>query len=297
MYKKRMFKNLVFYIDACYSGSMFFNSTFPASLYAVTAAPVGEYAYSCDYDSNLGNFPCDRFSHYFLTDLEQNLKPGYSWDSDFEYIQQRSDFSQACRYGHLEYFGPQSMYEFFGKEGFSRRRHHPAKPARNTGRSMDGVAQVDVPLALAQHWYEQNPSEENQKRLERELSIRKAVDTVTTRIIQAAKPGLEPIALPACPNCDTSCPCYEYCLKEKPADYCKAECCDEDAACNHAPPSTVLECIDTLSNEFLNACGNDHAYLRKADALFYRLCKRDNVNVAAAVTEIQKQCKSFKATF
>jgi len=304
MSQKHMFKNLIFYADACFSGSVFYKDELPSNMYVATAAPVGEYAYSCNYDPNLHNFPCDQFSYNFLADLERNNHPGYTWNDDFNYIQGQCHYSQTCRYGDVDTIGPMSINDLIGSDA---KKAVPGVADETPLGEKGGVAQVDVPLALAQHMYEEFPTEENRKKLQFELSIRKAVDSMANRIMEAAMPGMNPVTLPACTTCDESCPCYSYCLKDKSADYCQFECCNEENACHQHPPgpppmegiqSAVTEsCLETLSVEYLTACGNDHAYLRKPDALLYRLCKRDSVNVAAAVAEIHKQCKLFKKSF
>jgi len=304
MIQKNMFKNLIVYTDACYSGSMFYRmKNISDNIYVTTAAPVGEYAYSCNYDTDLRNFPCDLFSHTWMTDMEQNNKGGYTFNDEFDYVQQNVHFSQTCRYGGKDKFGAMTINSFFQLPDVekSKKVAPGAHAGALRGENM-GVSTIDAPLYLAQHVYEQEPTEENRKKLEKQLSIRKAVDKVIQRIVDAAKPGAEPATLTPCGSaCDNSCPCYQYCLKEKEPNYCMVECCNEASACYSAPPHSnngniFDQCLETLSEEYANACGFKYDYLRKADGIFYRLCKRESVNVAAAVDEIHKQCNLFKNT-
>jgi len=298
MVEKQMFKNLIFYVDACFSGSMFYTMKIPPNMYAATAAPVGEYAYGCSYDNNLGNFPCDQFSHYWLTDLEQNDQPGYTWNDDFTFIQENCHFSQTCRYGDVDTIGPMGINDLFATDV---KNYVPGAAAAAPFGRKDSVSQVDIPLALAQHRYEKSPTEENSKKLAYEISIRKAVDAMANRIVEAAKPGFGTLGITPCQdNCDESCPCYDRCLSEHDHDveHCRDFCCNEEYACTKRSHAEINEtCLETLSVEYMSACGNDHAYLRKPDSLFYRLCKSDKVNLDAAVAEIRKQCGLFKKSF
>jgi len=161
-------------------------------------------------------------------------------------------------------------------------------------------AQFDVPLVLAQRVYEQERTEENRLKLEKELRIRKTIDKMSDRIVAAAKPGLDSVSVAVCEGrCDNSCPCFDFCLKEHDASFCSAECCNENQACYSTPPrgnaASIFEsCLEALSIEYMQSCGVEHGYLRKTDGIFYRLCKRESVNVAAAINEIHKQCSWFK---
>jgi len=301
MINKNMFKNLVLYTDACYSGSVFYRLNISDNIYVATAAPVGEYAYSCNYDPSLRNYPCDLFSHNWMTDMENNNKGGYTFNDEFEYVQENDHLSQPCRYGGKDKFGAMTINSFFQLPDLGKKLPpaHGAHAGALRGKDV-GVSQVDAPLYLAQHVYEQEPTEENRKKLEKELSVRKATDKMIQKIVDAAKPGTVSVSLTPCgSSCDESCDCYKYCLNEHDANYCMTECCNEEAACYNLPPrgnnGEIFEsCLEALSGEYADACGYGYDYLRKADAIFYRLCKRGSVNVAAAVNEIHKQCSSFK---
>jgi len=294
MISKKMFKNLIFYVDACYSGSVFYRMKLPDNVYVATAAPIGEYAYSCDYDRGLANFPCDRFSHFWMTDMEKNNKKGHTFSDELKYVQQNIEYSQPCSYGGKNSVGKMTINSFFNlADGDDMNMTVKGRETKHTG-----VPQFDVPFALAQHLYEQNPNDENRKNYQRELNIRKAINSMNYHIMNAAKPGVDPVTLSVCQKCDTSCKCYQFCLKEKSQQYCKAECCNENSACYSPPPKVSEEvfdnCLDILVEEYYKSCGMEHGYLRKIDGMFYRLCKRGGVNVDAAVKEIHKQCALFK---
>jgi legumain len=63
MYQKGMFKELVFYMEACESGSMFNGILDPKiKVYAMTAADPSESSWACDYDSSVQTYLNDCFS-------------------------------------------------------------------------------------------------------------------------------------------------------------------------------------------------------------------------------------------
>jgi len=292
-----MFKNLIFYVDACYSGSLFNKMKIPDNVYIVTACGVTEVTYSCKYDSGLKNYPCDLFSHAWITDMEQNNKPGHTFNQEFDFIQQNIIYCHACRYGEAERYGASTINSFFQLPDYNKTLGSSKLSFYDDKNGP--VLQYDVPLALAQHLFDDDPTEENRIYLQKQLTIRKVIDTINSHIIDAAKPGVSPLTLSTCSSCDDSCPCYQSCVKQNSAIFCKEECCNDDDKCNVTYPYNKAveifdKCLDILDEEYINACGTDHPYLRKADGMFYHLCRRGEVDIEAAVKEIHRQCSMFK---
>jgi len=278
-----------------HSGSIFYKMKIPPNVYIVTACGVTEVTYSCKYDKGLKNYPCDLFSHAWITDMEQNNKHGHTFNQEFEFIQQNIIFCNACQYGDKNKYGPSTINSFFLLPD-----SNVSSLANSAVFDKNGpVLQTDVPLSLAQHLYEDDPTEENRKNLQKELTIRKVVDTMNSRIIEAAKPGISLDVLGSCTQCDyNSCPCYKDCLKHQTKSFCQSLCYKIDKCVSEFLPAEAEavfdKCLDILDEEYINACGIEHPYLRKADVLLYNLCRRGGVNVQAAVNEIRKQCSMFK---
>jgi len=233
--------------------------------------------------------------------MEANNKAGYTFNNEYDYVQSRMDYSQSCRFGGINNIGKMTISGFFvPTHSVQKQSSEPVAPSRAL--EGEGVSVFDVPLEYARHRYQEEPTVENRKKVEKEISIRKAIDRMGDSIINAAKPGVPSVSLTVCKNCDNSCSCYQYCRKSESEAYCKAECCNEEAACHQPPPSssvnaeTVDKCETTLSKAYYEACGNGHDYLRKVDGLLYRLCHRSGVNVDAAVQEINKQCSIYLNT-
>lgn len=263
MVERNMFKNLIFYLDTCYSGSIFYDAQLTDNMFVVTACGVPEVTYSCHYDDGIKTYPCDLFSHAWITDMEKNNKPGHTFYQEYEFIQDNIEFAHSCAYGNSAVYFNSTINSFFQLPDFNGQKYtygvSPAKQNDDKG----PVSQFDVPLALARHHYKENPTESNRKNLEKELTIKKLIDTMHTHIVQAAKPGLSAAALSPCTTCDLSCPCYQYCLKQNSPSACQKECCSVGIyKCQNDPPSPDYgKCLDTLVEEYYNACGYKHNYL------------------------------------
>ena len=122
MYEKKMYKELVFYLESCHSGSMF-DGLLPDNIkiYAVTAAGPDENSYAeyCSSDAKvngtlIGSCLGDEFSCRFMEDIDS--RPGdklksYTMDEQFNYLVDAVTGSTVHRYGDLE-IAKKSIYEF-----------------------------------------------------------------------------------------------------------------------------------------------------------------------------------------
>lgn len=122
MYEKRMYKELVFYLEACHSGSMF-EKLLPKniSVYATTAANPDESSYAeyCSYQAKvngtlIGSCLGDEYSCRFMEDIES--RPGdklkeYTMQEQYEYLVKVVEGSHVMQYGDLE-IAKKSIYEF-----------------------------------------------------------------------------------------------------------------------------------------------------------------------------------------
>ena len=122
MNEKKMYKELVFYLEACHSGSMF-DGLLPENIkiYTVTAANPDENSYAeyCGSDAKvngtaIGSCLGDEFSCRFMEDIES--RPGdklksYTMNEQYEYLVDAVTGSHVMRYGDLE-IAKKSIYEF-----------------------------------------------------------------------------------------------------------------------------------------------------------------------------------------
>ncbi|XP_054286479.1 legumain-like [Macrosteles quadrilineatus] len=71
MHKKKMYKKLVFYMEACESGSMFDKILPPnINIFATTAANPEESSYACYYDATIGAYLGDEYSISWMEDID-----------------------------------------------------------------------------------------------------------------------------------------------------------------------------------------------------------------------------------
>ena len=122
MYKKKMYKELVFYLEACYSGTMF-DKLLPTniSIYATTAANTRESSYAeyCSSDAKvngtlIGSCLGDEYSCRFMEDIDS--RPGealknYTMQEQYEYLVKAVKNSHVQQYGDLK-IAQKSIYEF-----------------------------------------------------------------------------------------------------------------------------------------------------------------------------------------
>eukprot|EP00762_Andalucia_godoyi_P003790 ANDGO_08547.mRNA.1 Hemoglobinase len=102
--KKMKYKKLVFYIEACESGSMGlpFQKDFP-NVYMVTAANPTTSSYACDYNSKVATYLNDCFAYQWTNDVRahQSALNSYTFQSDYNAVQPLVTQSNVCQYGDL----------------------------------------------------------------------------------------------------------------------------------------------------------------------------------------------------
>ena len=119
MKEKKMYKNIIFYLESCYSGSMFENINPDLNVYSVTAASPSEqslatYCYPQDYVNGQEMHTClsNEFTSNWLDDsdsrifFEENQKTNdsiceYSSHEQFLYTKDKTKNSHVQEYGDL----------------------------------------------------------------------------------------------------------------------------------------------------------------------------------------------------
>uniref|UniRef100_A0A0R3RXM5 legumain n=1 Tax=Elaeophora elaphi TaxID=1147741 RepID=A0A0R3RXM5_9BILA len=103
MHKLRKFRRLVFYMEACESGSMF-AKVLPKDIdvYAVTASNSHESSWGCYCDNDL-KLPClgDCFSINWIVNSEKEDLNRETLASQFEIVKQETNLSHVMHYGDL----------------------------------------------------------------------------------------------------------------------------------------------------------------------------------------------------
>ena len=126
MHEKKMYKELVFYLEACHAGSMF-EKLLPSniSIYTTTAANPHESSYAeyCSSDAKvngtlIGSCLGDEYSCRFMEDIDS--RPGdslknYTMQQQYEYLVKIVEGSHVQQYGDLE-IAKKSIYEFVNSQ-------------------------------------------------------------------------------------------------------------------------------------------------------------------------------------
>jgi len=120
MSQNNKFKEMVLYIEACESGSMFNNILATnTKIYAVTAANPSESSWACDYDSTVQTYLNDCFSINWMLDTRGHDTGGYTLQQQYQTVMANTTQSHVCQYGDLS-FQSEEIAAFMGKKSSAR---------------------------------------------------------------------------------------------------------------------------------------------------------------------------------
>lgn len=113
MSANKRFDQLVFYLEACESGSMF-NKLLSDKLriYATTASNPFESSYACDYNAGEQAYLNDCYSFNFMNDTDYADVASRTLQEQFVAIKQQTTQSHVCQYGDLS-IAKQPIGNFF----------------------------------------------------------------------------------------------------------------------------------------------------------------------------------------
>merc|ERR550534_3633426 len=166
MHDKKMYKNLVFYMEACESGSMFDNDQLPENIeiYAVTAANASESSWGtfCPPDDDivngkhLGTCLGDLFSINWMEDTEGTLDSEETLDTQFTNVKAATDKSHVMRFGDMS-IDTKTVKSFEGDDDVQtpvKFRKHRANEFSSISSSEKGtVSSRDVTFHILYHNY------------------------------------------------------------------------------------------------------------------------------------------------
>ncbi|KAL4497182.1 hypothetical protein ABPG72_019502 [Tetrahymena utriculariae] len=111
MYSNNMYSKLVYYLEACESGSMFVNLPANLSIYALSAANPTESSYAAYCGSNakvngknIGSCLGDLFSVNFIEEIDatQDLE-ALTLQQQFDFVAKKTTLSQVMQWGDLSF--------------------------------------------------------------------------------------------------------------------------------------------------------------------------------------------------
>jgi len=288
---KHNYKNWVIFIQACYSGSMFYKQDIPDDVYIATSAPADDSAYACWYDNTLRTFVTSCWPRGWIRPMDEEDPSTVTFDKLFaDAWEFTKNSTEPCQYGDAD-VKKLTMKEFFG---ISTSITDTLGQTRNRLREKTAlnVPQYDVPLALAQMRLKETGSEEDRIAVDKELRFRAKIDKIVKAAVDAALPADKGLMrTDICTTCDESCDCYKKCLQTGTSDSCKRTCCGYSHCYPNSAESDAIDCTATLVRAFDETCGRtQNDYLLSATRSFNRICRTPGHNINAAIEIFKQAC-------
>jgi len=195
MYDNNMFKQLVFYLEACESGSMFEGFPTNISVYATTAANADESSWGtyCGSDAKVDGKSIrsclgDLYSVNWMQNADSQNLQKETLEAQYTKVQNlTADKSHVMQYGAVASISPEPAANFEGSGGAT----HTVEQA---GWASTKVASRDIPVHSLFTAYLSAPSEERAEaaaELVAEIQAREEADAKFERIAKIAAEGRE----------------------------------------------------------------------------------------------------------
>lgn len=143
MHENKQYGQMVFYIEACESGSMF-EGLLPENInvYATTAANAKESSYACYYDAKRDTYLGDVYSVMWMEDSDKEDLEKETLHEQYQIVKKETNTSHVMEYGDKK-IAEEVCGEFQGNVGVENRQRKslPRVP-------FDAVPSEDVPLAI-----------------------------------------------------------------------------------------------------------------------------------------------------
>jgi len=180
MYKNKMYKQLVFYLEACNSGSMFPKDLSPDyNMYITTAANAHESSYACYYDKVRRAYLGDRYSVTWMEDSDQENLDHESLHHQFKIVRSLTNQSHVQQFGDKD-ISHEIVGLFQGEE--------KAAPTKPLPPIYDDIPSPDVKIQTLKNQllHETSAAVRTQLKneLTKELDVRRRIEKTTTTITQ-----------------------------------------------------------------------------------------------------------------
>ncbi|KAF6351549.1 legumain [Rhinolophus ferrumequinum] len=100
MYKHKMYQKMVFYIEACESGSMMSSLPSDINVYATTAANPDESSYACYYDEQRSTYLGDWYSVNWMEDSDVEDLTQETLHRQYQLVKSHTNTSHVMQYGN-----------------------------------------------------------------------------------------------------------------------------------------------------------------------------------------------------
>jgi len=176
MSNNNRYSQLVFYLEACESGSMF-EDILPKniSIYTTTASNAHESSYACYWDASREAYLGDLYSVNWMEDTDASDPRSENFETQFENVKQKTDLSHVMQYGDLSF----DNFKLFDFLGFNSALQTPRMAYPTTPNPSEGaVDSRDVYLETLKR------KEEKAKGIQRD-ALRQEIRDETTRRFKA----------------------------------------------------------------------------------------------------------------
>ncbi|KAM9707657.1 legumain [Menidia menidia] len=145
MHDNKKYKKMVFYIEACESGSMMNHLPADIDVYATTAANAHESSYACYYDEKRDTYLGDWYSVNWMEDSDEEDLTKETLLKQFKIVKSHTNTS------HVQQFGNKTLahMKVIAFQGNPKSYSPPApRMSAPRGKAMDLTPSPDVPLAI-----------------------------------------------------------------------------------------------------------------------------------------------------
>lgn len=163
MSNRKQFDQMLIYVEACESGSMFKDLPRDINIYATTAANGKESSYAIYYDKLRRTYLGDVYSVKWMEDSDIENLNKESIHEQFKIVRQETNTS------HVEQFGDMSITH--EKVGMFQGLFDGVKPVSYPKRPSDAVPSEQVPLAILHHRLADASSRQEAMQLRREINL------------------------------------------------------------------------------------------------------------------------------
>merc|ERR1719175_250391 len=162
MYSKKMYSKLVFYVEACESGSMFEGLLDDSiNVFATTASNATTSSYACYYDPARKTFLGDVYSIKWLEDSDKEDIEKETLEDQYRIVKRETNTSMVCQFGDMS-ISKMTVGSFQGEKQTDA--YAPPVPPQWLSCGATAVPGPEVPVASLQNQikYAQTTEEEQE---------------------------------------------------------------------------------------------------------------------------------------
>jgi len=212
MHHQRKYKHMVFYIEACYSGSMFNRLPNDYNVWAITAANDHQSSWSCYFDRTRRTSLGDLFSVQWMLDTEKH-GTHQSLYTQYKAVKRGTSRSEVCLFGDTAHMSNMQISEFQGdSNNFETYSNFTSPQVPIT----DAVPSWDVPYMSLFYQLEDAKTPEERMEIMKEmmteeetkLQIRESLEVIASKVTPT-NPKLMFLSKTTSPTLEQE-DCYEY---------------------------------------------------------------------------------------